>query len=588
MDNLASAPQGNSSPEEIVIIGGGLAGALTALFAAQIKNADGRNKYHITLLEKNKHLFDGSSLVAARLHLGGEYPLDQQTGDDCLKGAMIWKMVMPSHNVFFTQMPPMQFAVSPETQAVGQLVEKLKQEPLKSTTGKNYRIDIDGYLEQAKNDGKEWERLNQFFSGEFEYDGKTTTLMTDNDGKVLPHLTVEKYIDHYTQLQTRYEVLLKQIGDPEEIAEKFFGEPQQFFSILQPKNAATPIAGGVQTKEPGLAIGAYLSFLQKALESSDAITVQTGVEADHITKENNQHVIHCANGVNFRVDQVVLAGWDGNPALGALQKDNEVHAYNRAMLVVNTHDIQNKHNLPSIFKPIFKMLGSDGGMFSPFSEERALVYIPHVDAGYHGGDKELTVDNPHIPNDWPRDDIAKNAPIEERTARSVWKKKYFERAKQCFPFLDGAKPLGLIIRNILTFKPGLEQRRHENAYEKEPGKIVIYPNKLTLAPQSAIEAVEILNLRSQQKTNPELVVLPADAAFTAATQHKYSLDKNIDKRELDELITASIQFAHDRELNWGIFLPNRTPALKNPDTAVRPDSVSANLTKTMSEERTPE
>jgi glycine/D-amino acid oxidase-like deaminating enzyme len=105
--------------EEIAVIGAGLGGCLTALMLA--KNP----RYHVTLIEAQDTLLNGASAIASRLHLGGEYPLDPQTAQDCLMGAVIWKLLMPNHGEderqenILTPTPPMKFLVAKKTEEFG-------------------------------------------------------------------------------------------------------------------------------------------------------------------------------------------------------------------------------------------------------------------------------------------------------------------------------------------------------------------------------------------------------------------------------------------------------------------------------------
>lgn len=79
-------------PEKIVIIGGGIAGCLSAILAA-------RCGYKVTLLEERNNILSGASGVAALLHSSGcEYPNDEsgKTGHDCVHGGIAAKLCFPS------------------------------------------------------------------------------------------------------------------------------------------------------------------------------------------------------------------------------------------------------------------------------------------------------------------------------------------------------------------------------------------------------------------------------------------------------------------------------------------------------------
>jgi hypothetical protein len=46
---------------------------------AKLRNRNGDRIYNVTVLEAKKSLLNGASKTPVRLHLGAEYPLDEQT-----------------------------------------------------------------------------------------------------------------------------------------------------------------------------------------------------------------------------------------------------------------------------------------------------------------------------------------------------------------------------------------------------------------------------------------------------------------------------------------------------------------------------
>lgn len=75
--------------ERVVVIGGGISGVLAALQLDRF--------YDVVLLERQRNLLTGSSIIPARLHLGGEYTLDNsmQTGFACIRAAIAFRQMLP-------------------------------------------------------------------------------------------------------------------------------------------------------------------------------------------------------------------------------------------------------------------------------------------------------------------------------------------------------------------------------------------------------------------------------------------------------------------------------------------------------------
>ena len=104
--------------EPIIIIGGGLTGTISAALLSKLRDDHGEPLYDIVLLEEKQNILDGASITIDRLHLGGEYPLDQETAFDCLKGALIFKQMLPD---FFADLLPTSYLISEETNNKGEL-----------------------------------------------------------------------------------------------------------------------------------------------------------------------------------------------------------------------------------------------------------------------------------------------------------------------------------------------------------------------------------------------------------------------------------------------------------------------------------
>lgn len=103
-----------SSTERIVIVGGGLLGCLSALFAARVRKPDGSPAYQVTLLEKEPRILDGAAIIAARDHRTGlEYPKDAKTGKACTESSFITNLVWNGLGIH-TKEPPILFGYPKE------------------------------------------------------------------------------------------------------------------------------------------------------------------------------------------------------------------------------------------------------------------------------------------------------------------------------------------------------------------------------------------------------------------------------------------------------------------------------------------
>ena len=79
--------------EDIAIIGGGDTGSFSSLFLASLKRDDGTPFFNVHLFEKDVILKNGASLMYARRHYGGEYPLDRHTAVQCLFSSLIYQQM---------------------------------------------------------------------------------------------------------------------------------------------------------------------------------------------------------------------------------------------------------------------------------------------------------------------------------------------------------------------------------------------------------------------------------------------------------------------------------------------------------------
>lgn len=467
-------------PEEIAVIGGGLGGCLTTLMLARLKDDQGNQKYHVTLIEKSPTLLGGASTIASRLHLGGEYPLSEDTASHCLIGATIWKLLMPKD--IYSAAPSMKFLVGEDTEKSGKLT-------------------VEKYLEAYEKVRMQYEGLSH----------KIKTAFNWTDQQVQDELFGSPESGRFYRKLT-----------PDEYPEDYYGK----------------VAGGFQSQERGLNVPKCLATIQNELEKlqkQKKITIRTDcqVEKDGIKGKLNHFRIHCKNGEKIAARQVVQAAWQGGPeitpdiepTLGG--KHEGVMVYKRAMLLVD---------LPKGWKtpPAFRMLDDDGFMVSPYNDKVGIFYLPIEDAAYR--DKwHLTNDEPSLPKHW--DHITDSE-------RESWTQRYFTLLKERIPVLKDASNPRLIIRDTLNFQKGLEQRHNEmvteiiaaprmemalqqqqeqrldlQQLEDEPhsnpsesqvkrrdeiqvrqGLFTLYPTKATYAIMTALQAAHMVEMRSQNQT----------------------------------------------------------------------------------------
>ena len=318
--------------EEIVIIGGGLGGCLTALMLA--KNP----KFHITIIEEKESLLSGASLAAAQLHLGNEYPLNEKTALDCLNSAVIWKLLMPDD--IYTQVPPKMF-----------LVDKNTQNFADNNPGLDTILTTDIQYAACEKIRLKYEELFKKVMAAKGWDEADTTA----------RLRIE-----------------------EVTAQQLFGSYKEgeFFRSLQPEEYAdyTNIAGGIQTQEIGLNVPKYLAKIQaeiERLEKAGRIKVLTGhkVSKDGVEGELGSFTIHCKEiakntdrSMHVEASQVVQAAWQGGMEISP-ETGKKITVYQRGMLAVDLS--RDKPLVP----PAFIMKDQNGGMFSPFNDKVALAYI---------------------------------------------------------------------------------------------------------------------------------------------------------------------------------------------------------------------
>lgn len=471
------------TPEDIVVIGGGLSGCLAALFAARAKDARGRPQYKVTLLEAKPDLLMGASSMAARLHLGGEYPNDPQTGKDCLTGAALWKIVMPQHGIL-TDQEPMRFLIARTTEMKGRRGDK----------GGAVRLhNSGGYLQYYTKD-------------------------------IQPHYkeVIEMVHDIIVREGSKCQIAGENASgwSRERIAKSLFGLEEKFSEVIVDAEdrhwyGDEYIVGGFKSQEPGLNLPHYLEAVKNAVrEAGVHVITNCPVERIEISSGSNGYTVHCKGSAQpLHARQIIQAAWEGGFALDGEHriKPKEVNVYRRAMVLVDTSRV---HPKPP---PSFVLKDDAGGMYSPLhGGNEALVYHPLIG---HLGACRLNSADPgkrRVPDDWQK-------PLSPKEEAALLARYKAALVKGPFPFLRNAVFKKVIVQPTLNFQEHVDQRRHEPTEEIKPGYHVMYSTKLTLALQSAIEAVEKMRTRSDYPYHHILPPAPDYALNVALKDETYRL-----------------------------------------------------------------
>jgi hypothetical protein len=510
--------------EEIAIIGGGLGGCLTALMFCKDP------RYHVTLIEAQDSLLNGASTIAAHLHLGGEYPTHQTTANDCLNGAIIWKLLMPD-NIYTSDlnnpnsMPRMKFLVASKTEAYGHANPETEDT-----------------------------------------------------------LTLKKQFESYELIRASYKETLDKIQKglkwTTEMTQKaLFGSSGKgiFFRELKPQEYVDyspngEIAGGIQTQELGLNIPKYLTMIQAELRAQEAaghLEIKTGmkVKKDGVKGEMGKFEIQfeSKDGKNKLppikgIGQVVQAAWEGGQNITnefGSDKHKKMQVLQRAMLLID---------LPPGWKtpPAFVLKGTDGGMLRPLNDKVALCYIPKESVAYIR-DTKLDRKTRSL------DDVDENWHNFNDHEKKAMARDYYNHVKGneyiggVFPVLkdwsfEQAKPR-IVIRNTLGFgedPPFMRPRANVGeppialargkmswvqaqmkipAMEPTPraplietnrrGLFTLYPTKATYTMLSAVQAKSMVDERSKNPLQPTAIppVNPLDYLLLSQNLEKYSLKK---------------------------------------------------------------
>lgn len=589
---MAGNPIVSSRPKEVAVIGGGLGGVLSAILAAEMRDAQGKRRFHVTLYEKEASLFAGASAIAGRLHHGFEYPLDWKTAEDCLVSAIIYKLMLPPRPLkrpdFFTDRDTMRYAVTNATEAAGEFCETMIasgetrrmadgtllrcRKPALGHTGDGDMIDPAKLLEDLPPvvAATPYHVLERFEDGQWVavtgkhswYTDEGYAVRTDHSG-TLQYLTRQAYMQHAEHLRQRYAELFDQVRSAkgwsrEKAAKELFGLPEAFFRPLAPDtihalrkdDGSSTGVPCFQTWEPGFNIGhnlAYFKHVLDTLQKKRILRVAPSHEVASITRSDGGFSLAVQDAQNgqektARADYVISVAWDGNPALSGLAPDQKVTVFHRSMAIL---DISALKGLPANRQSVFMFLGGAAkdditAMFAPLNDNKALLYVVHADAAYKGGEKVLTAGDTKLPAAWQAD--KGYTPYEKATPdQQQAMDHYLELGRRAFPLLKQATVVNQSTATTLNFQDMLQQREHENSREIAPGHIVVYPTKATHGFTCALEACALLEARERAPEQAGPVHAAEQYAFHSvlAPQNRHAVpDLVVPPRTQRELLQA--------------------------------------------------
>ncbi len=507
--------------QNIVIMGGGIAGCLTALQLGRRKDEQGRLLYHITILEKEPVLFTAASLMAYRLHNGGEYAKSTQTALDCLHYAIIHKLLMPSE--MYIKQDHMNFAVAQGSQESGELTfEKFK-------------------------------RHYQILHGEY-----------------------KKYFDMVQQSMG---------WTAEETADRLLGHPKDFYKVLDRNELKTfrqdyPTAHGViKTQEHGINTPLYLASVEHELKLMPNVDIMVNCEVlpdavsgsyqnfhikykytgGPITQKETGKTIYANSIHSIEADQVIQAAGYGAFEITSMAEGETVNVYQRGIMLVDMSNVPHKPQ-------VFSLIDKHGFMVSYLNDKYALIYIP--EAAYLGGGKELKAGDSAISEEWD------NHPLDNDPHYQNWSQRYFEMIQKAIPGLENAIPVKLLIAPAINPSRKLEERQHIPVKERSDcyGYHEIILTKATYAAGEAAQISEIVDLRRRE---PEIPHSPPSLEEIIRNHKKYSLD-DIKPRiieaahSLEALKLPSDMYVQPNTSEMGRELGN--DIVEDPDRHVRPQA----------------
>jgi hypothetical protein len=407
-----------------VAIGGGLSGMVSALQLARLQTSAGQPLFKVILRERNPYLMGETSAVPARLHLGGEYPLDEITANDCLHTSLLFYQMIP-HG--YTKIP-----------AVTYLVDHHSHNQSEQKGGKD-RLDL-------------WKMIDQY----------------------------KKLKKYYRQ----YYPILK--NDPQFTHRSIFGKPENLFRRLsrEEMRLVNGFAGGIVTHEPGLNPALLGVYLEEQLRNM-GVEVRTNDPVRAAKQKPYGYKLYGNGGKKDKAHLVINAAWDHAIELDQdiispeekMSYPNDLKVFVRGMAVVDI----SKCRIPRVGMPSFKndekdkekeierdeeeeeektaffgMLGEYGGMFSPFNDKIAWCYWPSKKGSYLTWGVEnqefFTITGNRLldQQNWDNLENFIQKEFSQPKQRKRRAQAILDNLTEKYPSLQGAKAKDLIIRRLLS------------------------------------------------------------------------------------------------------------------------------------------
>lgn len=352
--------------------------------------------------------------------------------------------------------------------------------------------------------------FRQMLRGIYTDISKTAFLLSNNSKE---QLTYEEMKENYNKIKNKYGRYYTQLQNEygENTDALFFGPPDDFFAEICDEDLPVGYKG-ILTQEKGLN-PIYLGLTLEKLLKHFNVTLHLGSQVNSIAKVFDAkfgetvlpvHMVS-TDGSSELYHQVVNSTWvDFRPI--DIMCDPKNKGINSTSFIrgIMLADIS-QCSIP-IFNgekaSIFGLLGQHGGMASPFNNHIALLYLPTPEGG-HIGEHPISDNIPSMLHSFQERyklyDVQKEGRMENILAN----------LKQKFPFLHGARPIDLLIRETLSFDNGeLEKRRHINTNNGTPAGGVpanyvrVLSTKATYCPVAALEALKLI-LKNSCENNPE-------------------------------------------------------------------------------------
>jgi len=424
----------------VTIIGAGLSGVMTAVMLSKLAKAGKLSIGDIYLLEQNDEILTGASIFPCRLHLGWEYSKENGiTGKQCLLGAVLFRQMFQTERVLTTR-------------KINDFL--LAKQSLATTQGDNFLSEETLMAHSKILDGVYKECIDQLVKTG-KYDETTAANLLFGPAPLFEKITEEE---------------LRSLG----LSDHF--------------------ATGIHTAERGLQPVGWGIVLEDLLNRHKNIHVVTGYSVTGIglLPQGGFRVEGRDDQPRFDARYLINAAWDNNSKLKRMlgvssppSPGNIKLAYLRSIALIDISGSQVPDD-----RSFFGLVGSHGGMVSVFNKQLASIFIPKTDLSYQG---EYTLrEDENLTYSLPPEAGEKQGILEEKEGQIAVAQRILDNAKSKYPWLEGAKPLGLITRTTISGNNDICQRPHINAQWLTDinGCLQLYATKATFAPLVALEAIQ--------------------------------------------------------------------------------------------------